>query len=373
MVPWTILVTAITVLSCSSEAQVPGSGEYIGPGDVIVTPKFGGTILGFDVDQNGSEGLLSEAGGGGNCIYATETFDLSTGKIVKVLHRASSCVDDDVTRGIVGTSVGLVEHDYYIGRGYLNITFELVNPVGGNQFTGSWTPPGHRRTEIWATSRNQGTPINAFQFLYLDNIYEYGEASYVAQNQFGPVLNVAYTPLIIGFDTRTNTAVLPNADGPYGPTTLTLLNMKNGKETSFQGVGSGIDQGVAVDSNDSIAVTTTYGDEGVEFYDLNTEALISYDVLPNCFSPECSGDDVEFDPIHKVFLIAQSISSQMGPSTIYVYDTQGNLQETLDGFNFTGSRFDVIPVHIALHPRDRSGYVDMTNNSGVGALQSFTY
>ncbi len=31
-----------------------------GSGSVIVTPKFGGAILGYDIDRNGTEGLLSE-------------------------------------------------------------------------------------------------------------------------------------------------------------------------------------------------------------------------------------------------------------------------------------------------------------------------
>lgn len=344
----------------------------IGPGSVVVTPKFGGTILGFDVDQNGSEGLLSEASVN-VCGYATETFDQKTGKIIKVLSQGSSCADDEVTRGIVGSSVGLVEHDHSLRPGYFKATYKLVSPVSGNQFNSSWTPPGNERTEIWATSRNQGAPINAFQFLDLNSYLEYGGGSFVAENRFGPTLEVAYTPFIIGFDTKTNQAVLPNPNGVSGPTVLMLLNVRNGTETSFTGVGSGNDMGVAVDSEDDIAVTTTFEDCSVEFYNLRTQSVIAYEVLPNCTSPAFSGWDVEFDPIHKLFLVAQAISSESGPSTIYVYDTQGNLQESLNGFNFTTARFDVIPVHIALHPSDRSGFVDITNDTGVGGLQSFSY
>jgi hypothetical protein len=33
----------------------------------------------------------------------------------------------------------------------------------------------------------------------------------------------------------------------------------------------------------------------------------------------------------------------------------------------------VLPVHMALHPGNRSGFVDLTNSQGTGALQSFTY
>src|SRR5579863_8602105 len=31
-----------------------------GSGSVVVTPKFGGAILGYDIERNGTEGLLSE-------------------------------------------------------------------------------------------------------------------------------------------------------------------------------------------------------------------------------------------------------------------------------------------------------------------------
>jgi hypothetical protein len=60
-------------------------------------------------------------------------------------------------------------------------------------------------------------------------------------------------------------------------------------------------------------------------------------------------------------------------STIYVYDTKGTLRETLNGFNFYTQRFDVFPVHMAIHPADRSGFVDVTNSIWVGAIQSFMY
>lgn len=372
----TILAGVATLFfaSISAEAQSSAPKPAIGPGNVIVTPKFGGTILGFDVDQNGSEGLLSESATNG-CGYATETFDQKTGDIIKVLRKSSSCNDDDVTRGIVGSSIGLVEHDHEIRFDYFKATYQLVDPVSGNEFTASWTPPGNERSEVWATSRNQGTPVNAFQFLDLNNLLLYVGASNVGSNQFGPAVNVASTPYILGYNTKTGVAVGAYNNEPFGPTTLILVNVVKGTTSTFNGGGSGQVQGLAVDSADNIAVTATYGDAGVEFYDLATGELIAYQILPNCTSPACAGTDVEFDPIHKLFLVAQSITSQSGDqsSTIYVYDTQGNLQETLNGFNFYTSRFDVLPVHIALHPSDRSGYVDQTNSLGVGALQSFTY
>jgi hypothetical protein len=370
-----ILFAFTALLSSTVVAQsVVQAKRAIGPDSVIVTPKFGGTILGFDVDQNGAEGLLSESYAGG-CQYATETFDQKTGEIVKVLDQGSGCGDDDVTRGIVGNSIGLVEHDHEIRFDYFRATYHLVAPVSGNQYTADWTPPGNERVEVWATSRNQGTPISAFQVIHLPQGLPYVGASDVATDRFGPALQVGSTPYEIGFNTKTNVAVLPYNSQPFGPTTLILMDVSNATTQTVDGGGSGVVQGIAVDSDDNVAVTATYGDAAVEWYDLAMGEEIAYQILPDCFSPACAGTDVEYDPIHRLFLVAQSITSQSSgqSSTIYVYDTQGTWQETLNGFNFYTSRFDVLPVHLALHPSDRSGYVDQTNSLGVGVLQSFTY
>jgi hypothetical protein len=93
--------------------------------------------------------------------------------------------------------------------------------------------------------------------------------------------------------------------------------------------------------------------------------------LPNSLSQQIlSGADVEFDPINKVFLIAQPISSSTSSgSSIYVYDTKGNLQETLNGFSFTNVS-TVVPTYIALNPASRGGFV---NGPKPNELQSFTY
>lgn len=117
-----------------------------GPGKVIVHPKLGGVIFGFDVDQNGTEGMLSEAVLGNVCPYATETFDQKTGKIVKVVRRGKSagCGDDDITWGVVGNSVGLVEHQHSPTFDHLQMTFPVLNPLQGNQVTGSWMSPLRR-------------------------------------------------------------------------------------------------------------------------------------------------------------------------------------------------------------------------------------
>ena len=376
-----ILMMALGAVSFARDRHSRISETPKGPTKTIVHPKFGGVIFGFDVDQNGREGLFSEAVVNGNSDYATETFDLATGKIIKVVRhgKPGCCGDDDVTWGVVGTSVGLVEHQHSPRFDDLQITYRLLNPLSGNQVTGPWSDPEKKTAEIIGASRTQGASTNAFQVFNFATQLEYVYGSNVAQNTFGPVVQVASTPGIIGLNTKTNRAVVAVGDGNgFGATNVTQVDMASGAVTSFLGLGSGIVQGLAVDSEDDIAVTTTFADAGVEFYDLKTQAgfELTLPFIPQNCDDACAGFDVEFDPIHKLFLVAQPISSQQANSnfsTIYVYNRRGDLLETLNGFNFFTQRFDVFPVHIALHPSDRSGYVDVTNNVGVGAIQRFTY
>ena len=110
----------------------------------------------------------------------------------------------------------------------------------------------------------------------------------------------------------------------------------------------------------------------VEFYNLAERTGFTV-VLPGSGEQQIfSGADIEFDPINKVFLVAQPVSSSApSGSTIYVYDIHGNLQETINGFNFSNT-FNVVATYIALHPSQRSGFVNGPD-SGVTELQSFTY
>jgi hypothetical protein len=130
--------------------------------------------------------------------------------------------------------------------------------------------------------------------------------------------------------------------------------------------------GIAVDSEDGIAVTSTELNGNITFYNLATQTGFLVP-LPDA-GQLTSGTDVEFDPVHKLFFVAQQVSGTGPGSSIQVYDTNGNLVESLNGFNFSDDS-SVIPTHIALHPSDRTGYVDGAGPDGTqaGTIQSFTY
>ena len=129
---------------------------------VIVHSKFGGQIFGFDIDQNGTEGVLAEAQdlSGGNVEAAVETFDQKTGKILAVLVRTLT-QDDFITLGVVGNAVGLIEHEHVVSSLNVQRTFLMINPLSGNKFTGKWTPPIDKQHLIKEVSRTQGSANNA--------------------------------------------------------------------------------------------------------------------------------------------------------------------------------------------------------------------
>jgi len=352
-----------------------------GAGSVIVHSKFGGQIFGWDIDQNGTEGVLSEskALSNGNFLSAIETFDQTSGKILSVITETQT-QDDFITLGVVGNSVGLVEHEHVIS--FLNVqrTFNVINPLKGNKITGRWTPPIGTQHLIKEVSRTQGTPGAAvFAYDNSGNFIPYVFSSNVAANKFGPVihindsLNFGSTTPPMAYNTATNTAVLGGGDGCFGcAPVMGLADLSKGTFTEFTGAGFGFVNGIAVDSADNIACTTTEDDASVEFYDLTTQNALAVVVLPNSGQNQFfSGADVEYDAVHKLFLVAQPNSSSSTGSSIYVYDTSGDLQETLNGFSFSNA-FNVVAMHIGLHPSTRTGFVDGPD-AGVMEVQSFTY
>lgn len=373
--PLVAFLGSLRLLPLQGVAQ---STEGTGANTVIVHTKFGGQIFGFDIDQNGTEGILSEAQtlSNGNVLAAVETFDQKTGKILTVLAKTET-QDDFVTLGVVGTSVGLVEYEHVIRLLDVQRRFGTINPLSGNKATGRWTPPIGTTHLLDQVSRNQGTMNNAvFALDNSGNFIPWVFSSNVAANTFGPVVkitdsfNFGSVPPPMAYNPEKNEAILGGGDGCFGcRPVIGVVNLTKATFSEFTGIGFGFVNGIAVDSADNIAVTTTEDDANVEFYDLSTQQSFTV-VLPNSGQQQIfSGADVEFDAINKVFFVAQPVSSSSSGSSIYVYDTKGVLQGTLNGFSFSNAS-TVIPVHIALHPSTRTGYVD---GPLANEIQGFAY
>src|SRR5271166_222672 len=357
-----------------------------GPNGLFVHSRFGGQIFGFDIDQNGTEGLLAESKqlSNGNVLAAVETFDQATGNVLNVIEltQPSHSQDDFITSGVVGFSVGLFEHEH-VGHEFVNSrTFSILNPLSSNRITGSWTPPIGSQHIIMPTgvSRSQGVPnVAVFAYDNSGNFIPYVFSSNVAANTFGPIVkitdsnNFGSVPPPIAYDSETNQAILGGGPGCFGCLpVIGVVDLTAGTFTEFTGIGFGFVNGLAVDAADGIACTTTEDDAGVEFYDLTTQTGFTVTLPRSGGQQFYSGADVEFDPRHKLFLVAQpNSSSSPSGSSIYVYDTNGDLKETLNGFNFSNA-FNVIPAHIALNPSKRSGFVDGPD-SGVTEIQSLKY
>jgi hypothetical protein len=374
------LFCAVPTLSIgqAGESQPNPSAEA---GPIIVHSKFGGQIFGFDIDQNGTEGVLSESKtlSNGNVLAAVETFDQTTGKILSVVVKTQT-QDDFVTLGVVGSSVGLVEHEHVVS--FLNVqrTFNMIKPLGANKFTGKWTPPIGKQHLISEVSRTQGSSSAAiFAYDNSGNFIPWVFRSNVAANTFGPVIkiqdsfNFGSVPPPMAYNPVTNQAVLGGGNGCFGcAPVIGLADLSQGTFTEFTGIGFGFVNGIAVDSTDNLACTTSEDDASVEFYDLKTQTGFTV-VLPGSGEQQIfSGADVEYDPVHRLFLVAQPVSSTAASgSSIQVFDPSGNFIESINGLSFSNAG-NIVPAHIALKPSNRSGFVDGPS-AGVAEIESFTY
>jgi hypothetical protein len=354
-----------------------------GAGDVIVRGKLGGLIFGFEVDPNGTEGLLCEAvsNSDGTVSARVETFRQATGRIVRVLAKSES-QDDFIALGVAGP-VGLFEHEHVRGLFNIKRTFFTINPLAGNMINGRWMPPIDPKQIV-----NQVKPaldgssnVAVYALSVSTNVSPVVFSSNLADNTFGPLIEITdpdftqEAPPVIAFDPIGNRAILGH-DKPSAfilPPVIGFVDLATGTFVKRTGLGLGVINGIAVDSEDGVLCTDTSFDSAVQFYNLSDFTGISV-LLPG-HDPQnstASGGDIEFDPINKLFLVAQPFSNGQldNGSSIHVYDLVGNLVESIDGLNFQGGD-NVFPVHITLNPDRRIGFVngpDLTT-----AIQSFNY
>jgi hypothetical protein len=342
----------------------------------VVNTALGGFILGYDIDSNGTEGVLAEALTlpGGTHDVAVETFDQATGNIVKIVRRLNNSNNDFVTLGVVGNSVGLVEFEQSSGIFVDHRRYVVMNPLNANLFTGSWTPPLTVNDLITGVSSNQGSHNTAFiGFHNGGNDPAFVFTSNVAADTFGPFITPTDPAFSFGggtkmeIDRATNQGILGNSIGcPNCSPTIGKVDLTTGAQTSFVGLGFGYINGLAVDSATQVLCTTTEIDFSVEFYDLTTNNgfLVT---MPGATSQAQSGMTVALDPIHKLFLIQQEFTSTAASgSSIQVFNEQGTYIESINGLSLPAS-----PVRIALNPALRVGWVLVTPN--LSSLQSFSY
>ena len=374
----TRFLKGLAALALCALAAAQAAAPSAGLGKVVVRGALGGIILGYDIDQNGTQGLLTEYVplADGNADVAVETFDQATGQIIKIVRQKKDSKSDYVSLGIVGNHVGLVEFEHVTDLFVDKRVYHLMDPLDSNDFTGRWTPPFKKASDIiTSASTTQGSPETTF--LGFKNtgsdFSSYIFTSNVGANTFGPVIPITDTDFdwnhspVMAMDTVKYRAVLGSSLGCFGcHTRIRVVDLATGEQHSFGGLGLGYVNGIAVDSNTGIACTTTEDDFSVEFYDLDKGTAIIVK-LPGATSQAQSGGAVAVDPLHKLFLVGQEFSSTAAEgSSIHVYDEKGNLVKSLNGFSLPAS-----PAYMALNPSQRKGFVIVT--PGLDALQSFKY
>jgi len=382
-----VLLTITLSLSClicaplTAQQAESTPNALAGAGSVIVHPQFGGIIFGFDIDPNGGEGILSEANeqADGTIIAAVETFDTTTGKIKKVVSKTQT-QDDFVTLGITGTSVALVEREHVVSLFNVQRSFNVLNPVGANKITGKWTPPIDQQHVINEVSRVDGNPnVVVYAIDTSTKMRPLVFTSNVAANTFSKTFAVLDTDFNfeqapeIAYDNTSNQAVLGHQkNSPFiVPPMIGLLDLGTGKFSKFTGLGLGVINGIAVDPQDGIACATSSFDSSVQFYTLATKKGVSVPMPGNPNNSLFAGQHIAYDSVNKLFLVAQPFSSTSTGSSIQVFDTKGNLVESLNGLSFNGEG-NVIPVHIAINPSKRTGFVDGPATDDT-QIQSFSY
>ena len=343
-------------------------------GSVFVNTALGGFILGYDIDQNGTEGILAEALSLGNGTFnvAVETFDQRTGKILKIASQQNATKNDFVALGIYGSSVGLVEFEKVRGQFVNQRLYGTVNPLNSNKLTGKWTPPLTNNQIIIGMGASQGATNTAVMASSGFNSLVF--SSDVAANTFGPLITL--TDTIFGFndspvmaiDTQANQAVVAaSTGGILENPQLAQVDLTTGNTIQFRGLGFGFVNGIAVDSTKHLACTTSEVDFSMELYDLTNQFSILVQPLQGATNQSQSGGAVAFDPVHKLFLIGQEVSS-VAPSgsSVLIYDERGDFIKSVDGLSLPAS-----PVNIAINPTQRIGYVLVTPN--LNQLQGFKY
>ena len=379
-------LVALFLCSTSLSRGSDQSGFHVNPndeaGDAIVHGKLGGLIFGFEVDPS-TEGLLCEAVShpDGTLSARVETFSQATGRIIRVLSGSES-QDDFIALGVAG-SVGLIEHEKVRGLFNIKRTFSTINPLAGNVINGEWTPPINSKQIVnQVKPALDGTPnVAAYALSASTSVNPVVFNSNLADNTFGPIIDITdpdftqEAPPVIAFDPIGNQAILGH-DKPSPfilPPLIAFVDLTTGSFVKKTGLGLGVINGIAVDSEDGILCTDTSFDSAVQFYTLSDFTGTSV-FLPG-HDPQtstASGGDIEFDPVNKLFLVAQPFSDGQlnNGSSIHVYDLAGNLVESIDGLNFQGGD-NVFPVHISLNPNHRIGFVngpDLTTS-----IQSFSY
>jgi hypothetical protein len=382
-----VVLTYSAALFVANAAAQPSIPHTVGLGKVLTT-RDGGQIYGFDINQNGDDGVLASAGydSGGNFFVSVETFNQNKGTITKSFATRNSARNSYSVDGIFAGDVGLVTH-YIIPKGqiYAKRQYEVMNPVTARKFTGAWTPP-LKDVDIQLVAENQAASTSVVYVIELKKNDDPALiVSDVGANTFSNVIkldpntfSLAYGPQL-GQYTAANEAIIAlspdgGAVGGEAPVNY-LIDLSTGKSMSFQGYNNGFYHagyvnGAATDPNTGVTATDTELNAQVEFYDMAKQQGITAVQLPCTGDTDqtYSGSGIANDPVNKLFLVTETYDacSSGATSSIHVFDESGNYIESITGFQFA-----IGEPAPAINPGKRMGWA--FGGPGFSQLQQFFY
>jgi len=349
-----------------------------GPGPVL-TSKFAGQIFGWGIDENGTDGVLTEVvpGSGNSFTSIVEAFDQPTAQIKKVVRKQFSGPSGNrelAVEGILSNDVGLVDYERLYPNSVRRDIYYVMAPVLGYEITGTWTRPPGRNFLIYDIADQQRDPVAVMAATIIDRTIKNPPTfevvvTDVATNRIlhilhAPKLDGVNYPYLVAEDITTHHAYVPAAN--YRSETVFVdFDTRNGhvSNTFIAPPFSGPVGGIAIDSATHMMCTTTGTNYSVQMYDLRTKKQTFVGQIPNAGGEGQAGSSIAADPIHHVFLVEQP-NSLLGGSEIYVYDEKGKVLEGLTGFAFAPSS------GIQVDATGRTGYVAGPH---ANQLQSFTY
>ena len=343
----------------------------------VISDKFGGLIFGWSIDENGSDGLLSEVTppSGDPFTSVVEAFDQSTGKITKVIARQRSGATGGrelFVDSILANDVGLIDDEHDV-NGERDDVFDVMAPVTGNKFTGTWAVPPGNGFLLWGLADQESDPNSVMITTTYPVRNQPPAVQLVVANvpanqllyQLGPPSGDAINyPYLVAEDVQTKHAYVPGAN--YQSETVFIdYNTVTGRVSNnfVAPAFSGPVMGMAIDSAKHVMCTTTQQNFSVQFYDIATRKQTLVVQIPNAEGEGQAGSSIAADSIRHLFLVTQP-NSLRGGSEIYVYSESGAIVESLAGFDFgEGSGIQV-------NAATRTGFVPGAEPNQV---QSFTY
>lgn len=374
------LSAAIAVTAAAASPTLSGAAmrHPVALGAVLTSKD--GQIFGFDIDQNGNDGVLATAG-------TVETFDQDAGTITKSIATKNRAKNSFSADGIFGGDVGLITH--YItpkGQIYARRAYEVLNPVTGNKLNGKWTPPLND-VDIKLVAENQATSTGVVFVIELKKQDQPDLiVSNIGANTFSKTIRLDPNYFSLGNGPQlgqyiaNNAAVMAEspdfgAVGGKAPINY-LFDLTTGKSTQFNGYNNGpyhagSVNGLATDPNSGITATDTELNAQVEFYDMANQTGITAVQLPCTGNADqlYSGSGIAVDPVNQLFLVTETYNAcnNGSGSAIVVFDESGNYVETIPGFNFA-----IGEPAPALNPGKRMGWA-FSGPGGVSQLQQFFY